>query len=88
MVYLEKLSTPTLSEDIDILTVCESYSGVENPIHFKTLNVAQFTCGFDNIVQNYPFGRQNCSMSFFITKGRFQRCSLHISPFIQGVSGS
>ena len=67
-VYLEKLTTPTLAEDIDTLAVCESYSGVDNPIHFKTLNVAQFSCGFDIIVENYPFGRQNCTMSFFITK--------------------
>ena len=88
-VYLEKLTTPTLAEDIDTLAVCESYSGVDNPIHFKTLNVAQFSCGFDIIVENYPFGRQNCTMSFFITKndnsltnltvGTLVSCPFHVS---------
>ena len=68
VVYLEKVSKPSLSDDLDKLSVCESYSGIDNPIHFKTVNVAGFTCGFDNIIENYPFGRQNCTLSFFITK--------------------
>ena len=66
--HLEKVSKPSLSEDLDELEVCESYTGVDNPIHFKTVNVAGFSCGFDNIIENYPFGRQNCTLSFFITK--------------------
>ena len=68
VVHLEKVSSPSLSEDLNEVEVCESYSGVENPLHFKTVNVAGFSCGFDNIIENYPFGRQNCTLSFFITK--------------------
>ena len=68
VVHLEKVSKPSLSDDLDKLSVCESYSGIDNPIHFKTVNVAGFSCGFDNIIENYPFGRQNCTLSFFITK--------------------
>ena len=64
------------------MKVCESYTGTDNPLHFKTVNVAEFTCGFDNITENYPFGRQNCTMSFFITKNDNSLTNLTVGSLV------
>ena len=62
--------------------MCESYTGTDNPLHFKSVNVAEFTCGFDNITENYPFGRQNCTMSFFITKNDNSLTNLTVGTLV------
>ena len=82
VVYIERKTSPTLSADLESLHPCESYSGTDNPLHFKTVNVAEFTCGFDNITENYPFGRQNCDMSFFITKNDNSLTNLTVDSLV------
>ena len=68
-VYIERRMSPHLSEDQMNMNGLQNeiYKGEENPFIKDSLHQAEFTCSFDNI-ENYPFGRQNCSFGFFLTK--------------------
>ena len=39
---------------------------MNNPIHQTQTMVTEFTCGFEEAIKNYPFGKQNCSFSLFV----------------------
>ena len=40
---------------------------MDNPIHQTQTMVTEFSCGFGEAIQQYPFGVQNCSFSLFVS---------------------
>ena len=56
---------PVLSAGMDSIYIQEVYSGSQHYLKYITKKRAQFLCLFDKI-KNYPHGRQECSMGFYI----------------------
>ena len=75
---IERLTDPKLYDDLDRIDACESFRGSENPIHQEKTMVAEFICGFGEIMRNYPFGKQTCSFEFFIRGSDNQLTNLTI----------
>ena len=69
---------PKLYDDLDRIDACESFRGSENPIHREKTMVAEFICGFGEIMRNYPFGKETCSFKFFIRGSDNQLTNLTI----------
>ena len=63
--FITKLAEPRLDGDIDQIKIKEIYSGHENPLTILIKKRVKFSCSFDNI-KNFPFGKQRCSMNFYI----------------------
>ena len=57
--------TPILSAGMDSIYIQEVYLGSQHFLKYITKKRAQFLCQFDKI-KNYPHGRQECSMGFYI----------------------
>ena len=70
-VYIERRASPYIDDNQKMMSwhflQREVYKGNENPFAKDSLYQAEFVCSFDNI-ENYPFGSQNCSFSFFLTQ--------------------
>ena len=47
------------------MDIKEIYSGKENPLTLLVKKRVKFSCSFDNI-KNFPFGKQRCSLNFYI----------------------
>ena len=60
--YVSKRGPPKLEGDLNIKEV---YEGSENSVNLLIKDRIRFTCPFDNI-RNYPFGRQSCSLKFYL----------------------
>ena len=75
---IQRVSRPRMKDDLDEINACESFKGSENPIHLLDILVAEFICGFDEIIRNYPFGTGNCSFQFFIKGSDNQLTNLSI----------
>ena len=75
---IERLTEPKLYDDLDRIDACESFRGSENPIHREKTMVAEFICGFGEIMRNYPFGKETCSFKFFIRGSDNQLTNLTI----------
>ena len=63
--FIARLAEPKLDGDIDQIKIKEIYSGQENPLTILVKKRVKFSCSFDNI-KNFPFGKQRCSMNFYI----------------------
>ena len=65
--FVEKNSSfkPFLSGGLSSLNVRELYNGKEHFLNLVIKKRAQFICKFSNI-KNYPFGKQKCSMGFYV----------------------
>ena len=51
---------------------------MNNPIHQTQTMVTEFTCGFEEAIKNYPFGKQNCSFSLFVRGSDNQLTNLFV----------
>ena len=60
-VFVERVGKPHISNEEN-----ETYSGNENYITIETVKQAKFICSFNNIIKNYPFGKQYCSFNLFL----------------------
>ena len=69
--YVQRRASPSLHPNSvggqPAFPPSDFYKGVENSFIKDSLHKAEFSCSFDNI-RNYPFGKQNCSFSFFLIK--------------------
>ena len=66
-IFVKKENNPPhLSGGLDTLKVSEIYDGSDHSINILMKRKIKFTCPFENI-QDYPFGKQNCSLHFYIT---------------------
>ena len=63
--FITKLAAASLDGDIDKINTREVYSGEDNPLTILVKKRVKFSCAFDNI-KNFPFGKQLCSMNFYI----------------------
>ena len=63
--FITRLAEPKLDGNIDQINIKEIYSGQENPLTILIKKRVKFSCSFDNI-KNFPFGKQRCSMNFYI----------------------
>ena len=63
--FITKLAAPKLDGDTDEINIKEIYSGQENPLTIQIKKRIKFSCSFNNI-KNFPFGKQVCSMNFYI----------------------
>ena len=70
-VYVNRRTNATMDDDYFRMDTAKSsgekYRGSENNYIKDSLHQAEFKCSFDNI-KNYPFGFQNCSFEFLLTK--------------------
>ena len=77
-ITIQRVSKPEMKDDLDKIDACESFKGSKNPIHLLDIFVAEFVCGFDEIIRNYPFGTGNCSFQFYIQGSDNQLTNLSI----------
>ena len=68
--FVTKTDSASMAED----GITEIYEGKTNPLNYVMRSRVIFICSFDS--SNYPFGRQNCSLKFYLKGVANDLCEL------------